>query len=713
MKYMREIMDTEKETYLSVVKESIDTMMRSPEGENLCRVFMDGYNAVYLYCTENTHEKYIIEGAEVYKLYDQALIKHLKRLPADYTLETFVRFVDAYIRANEKICRMLSFLSRYFVRVNLEISNANVMELKMLYFERLYSMLISDRENLIVPMFIEGLREYTQMKVKKPLDKSVYYRHLKTLRVMVQSYIRVCEIANKKKSLKKLLNSIAKFAATKKEGESHAAIYYKLAAVDSLFKRKERNKRNLYRMVEEKVDDQVLKTFIEGFVTKMMRSGINKKTHAEISPFYSFIDNSARGKDIFMNTVLMMCVKVIEKTSDCKSLLKFCIFMGKHFSCMPRSSKKVRRVFEMIVARRLHGIMKEPSSAFENDLLESIDTHMKMPKQPVLEMSLFVSCIPAHKPAFWVKFSVGVKNRLILGSPSTVEKRLICVIVRRIEQNREVSLKKNLKLHKTLSDYIDQSTLYNLCESYDVSNFEEILLCIKDVATSEMYFRTAKPEVETECLLLSYTRWNYPIVKMHIPAELEEMWESVKKYCTEKGRKYTLFFCPTVSPVTLHLDETEIECDVIQGSILLLLVRVGPHALEELVGALMVECTEETQALVLRKVQTLKSASLVVEINGKYEICLDSAQKKVGIFVPEIEDVLSENSAAKYAYSRSAIEARIVRILKEKTGMSSEELQAALERNFQLEDQELEGYVNSLQERGLISSSEGLLYFVP
>lgn len=701
-----------KEQYLSTIKESISALMCLPNEKDCCEIFMSGYNAVYKYCTEKTKEKYIIEGAEVYQIYDQILIKYLKRLPVDYTLETFVRFVDGYIRANERICKMLSFLSRYFVRVNLEISNTNVMELKRLYFERLFSVLIAGNENTLHTLFIEELKSYVEMRVQKTADKSVYYRNLKILRVMVRAYIKVCEISSQKKSLKKLLNAMAKFIACVKEDRTDRFLYYRIAAVDSLFKKKEKNKRHLYRMVEEKVDDKVLIGFIEGFVTKMMRTGINRRTHAEVSPFYSFIDNSVKAKTIFINATLLMCVRIIEKTADCSSILRFSIFMGRHFNYIPRTSKLVKRVFEMVVLRRLRTIVNEEWTV-ENQLLESINSHMTAKKQPIVELSLIIANIPSHKPVFWKKFLTGIKNRLILGSSSGCERKLINIITKRIEQYKEPQLKQDAQIFKKIFEYIDKDTLYNLHEYYDSSNFEEILLCIKDIATSEIYFRTTKPELETKCFLLAYTRWNYPVVNMHIPAELEEMWDAVKQYCVEKGRKFILRFCPTVSSITLEINDIEIECDIIQGSILILLARNGPHTLDSLVETLIVDVTEKTRSLMEEKVKGLLDLSLLEENNGKYEISLGAIKESINIFVPEIEDVLNEKESVKYTYSKGAVEACIVKTLKKERGMTVEALKETVSKIFPLEDRELEMHIMTLHEKGIVSISGEILYFVP
>ncbi|EIJ94185.1 uncharacterized protein NEPG_00852 [Nematocida parisii ERTm1] len=709
------------EKYLSVIKESINRLICTPEDRKCYAVFMDGYNAVYKYCTENTKEKYIIEGAEVYKIYDQLLIKHLKRLPEDYTLETFVRFIDGYIRANERICKMLSFLQRYFVRVNLEISNANVVELKDLYYQRLFSILINGKESKLHMMFVDELKEYLEIKLQKKVDVGAYNKKLKILRVMVRVYIKICEVSDQKKSLKKLFNAIAKFIAILKkkvsEKEQIDYIYYKIATVDGLFKNKEKSKKNLYRMVEEKLDDQILKNFIEGFVSKIMRTGINKKSHAEVVPFYSFIDSSVKSKSIFVNTAILMSIKIVEKITDCSSFLKFCIFMNKHFECMPRTSGSVKKVFELVLRRKLESLLitNTDTLEFEKQLLGDIETHMKQRKQPLLELSLIISNVPAHRNMFWSEFIIGIKNRLIMGSLAATEKKLINLITKRIEAYRESKLRKNLKVHKTALEYINIETLHKTQEYYDPVNFEEILLCIKDIAISEIYFRTHKSDLKSDCFLLACIRWNYPVVNIRIPAELKEMWSNLNKYCTEKGRKFILKLCPTVSSVTLEVNDIEVECDVIQGTILILLARAGIETLDSLVYAVLVDVTDQAQEMIKTKLQTLIDASIITENNGIYEIHknLPKEPRRINIFSPDTQSTLSEITTAKYAYSKSAIEACIVRTLKKQTGMESSELKQIVMKTFPLEDQELDAYIMALQEKGLISASSNLLYFVP
>lgn len=703
-----------KEEQMEIIRKSIGALMKLPDEKEGYSSFMAGYNAVYLYCTEATKEKYVIEGAEIYKAYDQALIKQLKKLPEDYTLETFMRFVDRYIRANERICKMLSFLSRYFIRINIEISNTNVIELKKLYYERLFSIVVEGKEQAITGLFIDGIIKHTEMRTKKIESKSACERHLRILRLMLRTYIKMCKMSNQKKPLKKFLNSIARFIATLKDKEDTRFIYYRIAVIDSLFKKKEKIKKNLYRMVEEKIDESVLKGFIEGFVSKMMSSGITRKTHNEILPFYSFIDNSEKGKSIFINTLLLMSIKIVEKTEECSSFIKFSVFMRNHLSSMPRTYIKVKKPFEMLLTRGILNILSASPCRFENEILECIDSYMKTKKPPVMELSLFVSNVSADKSIFWKKLILGVKNRLILGNASSTEKKLISIIIRRIEQYKERHLKKELCVNKKVIEYIDPSTLYNPAYYYDPSNFEELLLCIKDVAISELYFRTEKTNLKKECLLLVYTRWGYPVMNMNIPTEIEDLWADVNEYCTEKGRKYILRLCPTVSSITLELNGVEIQCDMVQGSILILLTRGGAQTLNSLLHELLVEITDRYTAIVQMKIQTLLDASLIREIDQKYEINPDSPDSAlINIFAPEIEDAANNTQVSKYAYSRGTIEAYIVKTLKHETGMNIEKMKEKVTEAFPVEEQEIDMYIVGLQEKGLISRSDDALYFIP
>ncbi|OAG29477.1 hypothetical protein NEDG_00610 [Nematocida displodere] len=706
---------------LERIKKSIANMIELPGNKNCSEDFVQGYNAVYRFCTGDAADKYIIEGGQIYHLYDRILVQYLEKFPTDYTLEKFVRFIDGYRHSNERVAKMLFFLSRYFIRVNIEVSNNNVQELKKLYFKRLFEALFQKQEQKIHTMFIEEMVQYSRDRKNLSVSESEKV-HLekkqKMLRVFIREYINITETAEKPKSLKKLCVRWACALIEKDPGASpstsHYNLYDKLVAVDKLFKQKERSKKNLYRMIEDKIEDETMKGFIDTFVTVLLSRGISNKTHAELTPFYSFIDSTIKGKQMFINTVIVTILDIFKKTDKCIPILRLLIFINKHLRFMPRTLKSIRKPLELAFTRKLREALSAKDTAeFEKDLLQSIDKYIRVAAPPHMELSLFVANTPSTAASFWDGLYSGIKNRLVLGNSFVAEKKLILLTTRRIERFSDFELKRDLQVHRKIVEYIDISTLYKSLAIYDTSNFEEILLCARDIATSEMYFKKEKPEFSTNCCLLAYTRWNFPKMNIRIPCEVEEAWESVEEYCRQKGRKYLLSMCPSVSPVELEINGTTVTCDLVQGSILILLGKTGPKTRDEICFSLLLEESPEHTVTIKGKIQTLIDALLIEQKDETIYLLPAHASKALDVFVPDIGQAGASREQALAVPSRSAIEACIVRIVKENGEIAQAVLSEKVRNVFPVEDREVVFFISALCEKGFVTLTDQVLRYEP
>ncbi|KAI5184301.1 hypothetical protein NEHOM01_0046 [Nematocida homosporus] len=705
-----------KETYLDTIKTSIMQLMSSPADRDCTSTFMAGYNAIYSYCTEDVEDKYSIEGGEIYHLYNRVLLKYLEGFPCDYTLEKLVSFLAGYRRANERIGKMLAFLSRYFIRVNLEVSNNNVQDLKKVYFSQVFAVIIQPQETKLHNLFLDKIQQYIRLReVKQPTEEERTHRNklLKTLRIFLREYIKIAESSSQKKSLKKLCTKMAKIVTSAKD-ESHLAIYANISAINALFAQKERTKKIFYSMLEEKIEEPRLRGFISTFVAGMLSKSINKQTYTWLSSFYSFVDYSEKSREIFMNVLLAALLELLPKHQDCLSLVRMLVFVNKHLRQMPRTLKLVRKPMELVFSRKLREVFaRESTDEFENNLLELIETYAKKTKQPIQELSLFIANVPADRKSFWSQFLAGIKSRLILLNTSSVEKSLVQMTMRRIEKFKEIKLHHSLPISKENADYIDMPTLCHNFQFFELSNFEEIQLCLRDITISEMYFRREGPGLTTDCRLLAYTRWSCPKLEINIPCEIEKAWEEIIQYCREKGRKFLLGLCPTVSCAVVEIGNTEVVCDLVQAAVLILLGKTGDLTSEAICKAILVEPKEENNAVVLDRIDVLKKAHLLEDKDSVLSLTAVNLPAQIDLFHYTGQTTKLTQCSRAHSHSKGAIEAFIVRIAKRNTGIEMAVVEEKAKGVFSISDQEFALYIESLQEKGLISRSGSLLYFVP
>ncbi|KAI5180415.1 hypothetical protein NEOKW01_0719 [Nematocida sp. AWRm80] len=708
-----------KNEYLKTIKESIVYLIEAVGEKYSADVFIKGYNAVYRYCTDSTEERFSIEGSAIYLLYDKILSRYLEKFPIDYSLESFVKFINHYRRSNEKVFKMLSFLSRYFIRVNIEVSNTNIVELKRLYFDRIFEVLFKEQEQKVYTLYIREICKYAKEKKELegvPEKKEYLARRLKILRVFMSEYILMIEAIEQDRPLKRLFSRIASAIVNTKKTcstEIELSLYDKIKVLDSLFKQKDPSKGHIYSMIEQKLDGTVMKSFIDSSTNWMFSTGITPQVYLELCPFYSFIDHSVISRSLFINAVFLLVLKVFKKENNCQALIKFLVFINHHLGCMPKTMKKAKGILEMLFIRAIQIAHSKNKDAFEKDLLQYINETIRNNKLPLEEVSLFVANIPGNRTEFWRVFLQEIKTRLIILECPQLEKDLITSITTRIESFKEPQIKRVPKVYRKITNYINKPTLYDRMQFYDPFGFEEILLCIRDVSISDMHFKKEDTSMESNCILLTYNRWNYPSLPVILPCEIEPIWRTVIEYCIEKGRKFTLNICPEVSQMTITVNNREIQCDLVHGIIIILLGKLGPSTLETITNQVLEQVTEEYSQIVLEKVSDLLNNQIIECSNGIYHISTVTSNTSVNLFKPPSLDsqlVTRENART---LSKSAIEALIVRIVKTSTGIPATELFSQVKEVFPINDQEISQCLECLQEKSLISLTDNILYYIP
>ncbi|KAI5188583.1 hypothetical protein NECID01_0196 [Nematocida sp. AWRm77] len=710
-----------REEHLERIKHAITKMIESPGNKDCAKEFIQGYNAVYMFCTNDAEDKYVIEGGEIYRLYETILLQFLKKFSQDYTFDGFVRFIDGFRRSNERIEKMLSFLTRYFIRVNLEVLNENFQELKKLYFGRMYDVLFQNNEKKLHALLMKELEAYIDALSKEDLGaeaQAQLEKKKKMFRIFLKEYIKIAGYAKKEASVKSLCNKMAKFVIELPQAGSsqkrHKEMYKRLSTISAMFKHKERTKKILYRQLEEKLSTQDMKDFLETLVGVLFKRKLTQQLYREMASFYEFIDSTQKSKHQFLNIVLVMLREIFKTCSECTSLLNLFIFLNKHLVLMPHIHKKIKKPLELMFMRKLKEVFAgEDSEAFEQDLLSFINAHAKEGKN-IAELSCMVANVPSYKTSFWKCLVHDIKKRLILEEGFVFEKKLLQAVAKRIERIKEGRMVPEEALYPKVLEYIDTKTLFQGAQLYDPSNFEELFLCIRDISISSMYFKKEQNALSLECKLLAYTRWAYPKMEMTLPCEVEELWESVNAYCKEKGRKFLLTLCPTVSMMSLEINETSITCDFVQGTILVLLGKTGQKSLEDIASALFSEVTEACTLVLRQKLESLISASLVVLDNGAFSLAQHTLPEHIDLFVPELSASVAEASGGTAQASRSAVEAFIVRTAKHSSSMHVKELFEKLHEQFaSVTEQEYHMHIDALQEKGLLSTSEEIVYYVP
>lgn len=721
--------------HLKNVKRSITQIIQSKVKRESTKTFMDGYNAVYQICTDEAHEKYTIEGGEVYQIYAQLLSRYLETFPSDYTLEMLAGFMARYRRNSEKICKMLSFITRYFIRINMEVSNANVQTLKKVYATKIFDIVLQQSERSVYDLFAEKFMGYLNRKRevndKQQQEKTYWQRQIKILRLFIQEYTKIAEIAEQKRSIKNLCEKIVQMVAeeisnqqstyadnienNKNQLAVYNLFYQKLAIANGLFAQRDRKKKIFCCILAKKMDPYVLKGFMSHFVSFMFRKSINQKIHTELVAFYNFADHSGEGRKAFANAFMLAIMNAVKKSKSCIYLVRFFIFIKQHLLHMPRVDRKIRRSIELVFLRRVRDILQceEDADRFEKDLIEVISEQKEKLFIHTNELSLFISAIPEGKNVFWKKLIADMKCRLLIEDRVEHEKSLILNIARRIERCKGVNMKQKIEAPEEVVKYIDFANIYSHFFFYDTNNFEEILMCIRDVEISEMHFKRESAEFSTDCRLLTYTRWDCPTMDMNVPCEIEDLWINIQKYCQEKGRKFQLNMCPTVSSAILHVNNSVIICDLLQASIIILLGKTGPLSIDQIVISILPNPLKQSIEVLREKLEALVAEKVLVQKKDIVTLNIQEMPDKVDTFGVVTKRDIEDNSTGASVRTKDIVEAFIVRSLKHSSGMELSKVIETIQNKFSVSAININSILSNLQEKGYITQKDNMLFYAP
>ncbi|KAI5171278.1 hypothetical protein NEFER03_0637 [Nematocida sp. LUAm3] len=710
-----------KSKELEIVKNSIKSLLEKPEAARSMTVFLDGYNAVYSYCTSELEDKYEIEGEHIYHLYKNMLQKYLETFPTEYSLTRLGAFLTEYRRSNEKIIKMLSFLSRYFIRITIETSSEKVQPLHQIFCELLRKELLNKQEKKIHSLFVEKSIEYSKFprcfsdasgKTEKIPEQA------KELKGFLREYIKTMEHSKKKTSLKRLYKKISEkliehidIEYTKKE--EYIEMYNRISSINQLLPKKDKNKKLFYLAIEQRMDEKRIENFTKTFTEIILSRGIKKKNYERLLCFYSFIENSKRASDSFIKSLFSSIVDIISTVTSCASIFQLFRFITWHLHRMPRLFKRIKETIDLCVIRAFRNLLSTGDPVeIEKELLLMISSRILEENPSLEELSLLIANVSSDRKSFWKKFLLEIKDRLIVEDTLNKEKRLVRMVMKRIERLQRQK-KEDMHAEKKTAEYINVVDLFDNFSSFPLEEFEETLLCIRDIQTSEMYFRRENEEVFTECRLLTYTRWSYPKIHIQVPCEIESAWNEINTYCAEKGKRFQLSLCPTVSSVVLEVNNTEVKCNLLQATILILLGKTKFLSSEQITSSLLPEPTEEGMLTISQSISSLLSSSLIKEENSYFFITSEELPREINIFSYSNEEMFLEESSSQLISSLEKIMAFIVHKIKGSSGIEEKQLFSLVKEKFNTTEHLFYVALKELQEKEILSCSEDFLYYIP
>ncbi|ELQ76722.1 putative Cullin repeat-like-containing domain protein [Trachipleistophora hominis] len=110
--------------------------------------YIKSYNTVFKYCTQRTNTFEIL-GEKMYLILYAEIDTYTKDLT--YTsMSEFINEAIRYERAVESICGVFKYLTRFYIRCNLDLRMSNVMPLKKMMYSLFYSNFACTIENVLV-----------------------------------------------------------------------------------------------------------------------------------------------------------------------------------------------------------------------------------------------------------------------------------------------------------------------------------------------------------------------------------------------------------------------------------------------------------------------------------------------------------------------------------------------------------------------------------
>ena len=436
------------------------------------------------------------------------------------------------------------------------------------------------------------------------------------------------------------------------------------------------------------MDDRTLCRFVEALVSMMYSKGINKKTHTEMCALYSTV----RAQRMFASTALLMAVEIVRQTEKCAAMLKLCAFVHTHMRYMQHTAKHMRKPLQQVFARRVKEMCNSTdTSTYEHELLACVEKYAGN-EQMLSAVAMFVACIPEYKQAFWHAFAQNTKNRLVVQDNAKYEHKLVKHIARRMHRAQNIGMQgseqrdKHMhmqQIHKKVVEYIDAETLYTDNSRCDIGMFDELMLCIRDVQTSNACFATQTAESAASCKLLAQTRWSYAKLDMKMPCEAQETWARVQAYCRDKGRKYELALCAEMSCMELEVNGTSVTCDFVQGAILMLLCKTEENTQESIAASLFADVTERHTKLVADKLASLVQHALVIECDKQYSVTTVQLTSTVDIYTAGRKYTEHKRRyASARCNAQSIVEAAIVRIAKTEKRIEMTEIYMRVQADY-------------------------------
>lgn len=703
--------------------------------------FMSVYNAVYRFCTDEATDKYVIEGGQIYHMYDKLLIHYLEHFPEEFTVQRFSRYVDSYRRSVDVISKMMSFLTRYFIKVNVEVENTNIQDLQSLSYSRLYEGIVEGRAEKIHDAFLGEIRAHRQ--TMKHLEASLpdeaqarasaeRARSQRTLNLFLREYLFILKVSRSRKNIKKFyarwseeVLENAKRSVQAEQGDPqkrwYKCVMEEVCAIDSIFAREPGVKRVLYRITGKRMAPEQMKATMALFVSDIFGKGISRETRKEIGPGYLFIDSqSRRHREAFRDRLLLTVHGVIRDKDKCKPLLRLSIFVNKHMKGMKTLEREVRGGLDRIFARRVREIVSredESTKAFASDLLETLTNYFTNSKPFTTELSLFAANISRSMREFWRSFVEDTKHRLIcLGGDLDTERKMVSGILKRVERFKDEALSgsasaREKRVHAAAEPAFDP---------IDCTLFEDLHMCFNDIKTSHMYFRIDNEYPHVDSKLLSCNRWSYRKLNINLAPELERPWGEIVSYCRNNGRRYTLDLCPDVSKVVLEVGGVEVSMDAIDATVLLLVKRERACTRDHVHRAVALDALAPTYLSAIKEsIDKLVGASILIEEPGHIRINPCPAEYAKGSERVELFDPLagkkpwSLQEAATQMDGRYAIEHFVVKEMKARKQAAVDELFALAAERFPLSADAFEAYVASLQDRGFLDVEDGAVKYIP
>lgn len=608
-----------KNTITRSIKHALDGSITSSE-------YMQSYNAIYSHCTHKT-KAFEILGRKVYDMLEKEIEMYTKSLV--YTsIQDFVEIMELYEKGVEIILGMFKYVSRFYVKVNLDMRVSSVLPLKKMMYSKFYFNFVVNIENvLIASLNTNVLKFYYQLLV--------FSDHLEKFEYVKRAYTDSISFSGPPKDvisqLKKCLTEIDEVFIGKNSVEIIKSMRYKIANTEEIFD-------YFCECIENKEDVDVdVLTALNGFekiYSRIIKNIFEDQEHTVDEQMKKYFGAIGMFDDKERNKTSEKCLELLYKFICCYKINE------KYFNNDDFVKKVEKSFFKNIVDR--------------NTMYETIMLFIdQVVRYKYDELKIVVSVLSIFSEDLHRLVHFNILKRVLLNLNDVNSER---EFVKQLEEKIKYFGRSRLALFNFIQD-VNNKNVINL-----VNN------SIKpDLKTGDsMAYNSPNSLIVSGIYVRCFTKSFWPIkpTKDRLSPVLQKALDNITHQCRNDGFK--IEFNHYYSKVKLEINKHVVVCNATMASLILNVSECGYD-----------QKTKETSQLM----DVLVKNRIVLRNGLNYEIN-EQLDEDINLFSPVFEIDMADKIRERIFYDKDSeiLKCKIMKTMKRKKTMDINKL-LSLDKN--------------------------------